>query len=114
MGDIKTQKRVIMDTAGNFFVGTPIFNFIPRGAKIRIFLGGADTSVASMATFILQMALHAGIQAKAQAELDRVVGENVLPTFADESALPYIGAIVKEVLRCDLRQLHSISEGRLY
>lgn len=35
------------------------------------------------------------IQAKAHAELDRVVGRNRLPTVEDEKNLPYIHAIVK-------------------
>ena len=40
---------------------------------------------------------HPGIQKKAQAELDRVVGHNRLPTIEDEKNLPYCHAIVKEV-----------------
>lgn len=48
------------------------------------------------------MTLNPDIQAKAHAELDRVVGKCTLPTFADESSLPYVGAIAKEVLRCGL------------
>jgi len=39
------------------------------------------------------------VQRKAQAELDAVVGRNRLPTFADAPHLPYLGAIIKEVLR---------------
>jgi hypothetical protein len=35
------------------------------------------------------------IQAKAHAELDRVVGRNRLPTIDDEKDLPYIHAIIK-------------------
>lgn len=35
------------------------------------------------------------IQAKAHAELDRVVGRNRLPTVDDEKDLPYIHAIIK-------------------
>jgi hypothetical protein len=35
------------------------------------------------------------IQAKAHAELDRVVGRNRLPTVEDEKNLPYIHAIIK-------------------
>ena len=38
-------------------------------------------------------------QAKAQEELDRVVGTDRLPTFDDEPKLPYLGALVKEVFR---------------
>lgn len=35
----------------------------------------------------------------AQAELDRVVGANRTPTFADEPSLPFIRGMVKETLR---------------
>ncbi|KAK7955861.1 uncharacterized protein PG986_005083 [Apiospora aurea] len=40
-----------------------------------------------------------GFVAKAQADLDRVVGRERLPTFEDRARLPYIDAIVCEVLR---------------
>ena len=40
------------------------------------------------------------IQAKAHAELDRVIGQGRLPQVEDEKNLPYIHAIVKEVERC--------------
>jgi len=36
---------------------------------------------------------------KAQEELDRVVGKGRLPDFLDKDNLPYIDAIVKEVIR---------------
>jgi len=39
------------------------------------------------------------VQRKAQAELDAVVGRHRLPTFADAPRLPYLGAIIKEILR---------------
>lgn len=45
------------------------------------------------------MVLHPDIQRKAQAEIDVVVGQNRLPAFADRSKLPYIDAIIREVLR---------------
>ena len=61
--------------------------------------GGADTSVSSINTFMLMMVCHPEIQEKSQQELERVLGKNVLPTFEDEPSLPYITAIVKEVLR---------------
>jgi hypothetical protein len=35
------------------------------------------------------------IQAKAHAELDRVVGRDRLPTIEDEQDLPYVRAIIK-------------------
>ncbi len=45
------------------------------------------------------MQLHPDVQRKGQAELDAVVGSDRLPTFADRPNLPYVNAMVKEVLR---------------
>jgi len=39
------------------------------------------------------------VQRRAQAELDAVVGRNCLPTFDDAPRLPYVRAIVEEILR---------------
>ena len=45
------------------------------------------------------MALYPDVQRLAQAELDRVIGTDRLPDFSDRPSLPYINAIVKELLR---------------
>lgn len=45
------------------------------------------------------MILYPEVQARAQAELDAVVGRDRIPTFADYEHLPYIRAMAKEV-RC--------------
>lgn len=45
------------------------------------------------------MRLYPNVMKRAQAEIDDVVGRDRLPTFADRENLPYIRAIVKEVLR---------------
>ena len=38
-------------------------------------------------------------QRKAQTEIDAVTGGKNLPDFDDEAAMPYVSALVKEVLR---------------
>ncbi|PSR97714.1 hypothetical protein PHLCEN_2v4272 [Hermanssonia centrifuga] len=43
------------------------------------------------------MLLNPEIQRKAQQQLDKVVGPHRLPDFSDQSSLPYISAICKEV-----------------
>ena len=48
---------------------------------------------------MLAMLAYPETQARAHAELDAVVGRDRLPTFADHPQLPYIRAMVKEVLR---------------
>ena len=45
------------------------------------------------------MMIHHECQRKAQAEIDRVIGNGRLPTLADQANLPYIEAIMTEVLR---------------
>ncbi|PWY89157.1 cytochrome P450 [Aspergillus heteromorphus CBS 117.55] len=64
-----------------------------------LYTGGADTTVSTLSTFYLAMALHPDVQQKAHEELDRVLGPYTLPSFADRERLPYINAIVKESLR---------------
>ncbi|KAI0057847.1 cytochrome P450 [Artomyces pyxidatus] len=65
----------------------------------NIHLAGIDTMASSLASFILSMALHPDIRKKAQQELDSVLHGERLPTFEDQAALPYLDAVVKEVLR---------------
>ncbi|KAF9531309.1 cytochrome P450 [Crepidotus variabilis] len=72
---------------------------IPFAATQKAVVRGADTTVASMNTFMLAMTCFPEIQKKAQAELDRVLVAGQLPTFEDESSLPYLSALVKEIIR---------------
>jgi len=50
-------------------------------------------------TFVLAMVLHPDIQARAQAEIDSVIGRDRLPTFEDRESLPYVDAVVRENYR---------------
>ncbi|KAJ6560597.1 cytochrome P450 [Mycena vulgaris] len=72
-----------------------------KAAAGTMFIGGADTTVSSLGTFILAMLANPAAQKTAQAEIDTVTGGNLkrLPAFEDEAALPYLSALVKEVLR---------------
>ena len=45
------------------------------------------------------MTLYPEVQRKAQAEIDQIVGNSRLPDFSDEVTLPYVQAVLKEVLR---------------
>jgi cytochrome P450 len=45
------------------------------------------------------MTLYPNVQRKAQAEIDRVVGNSRLPDYSDHDELPYLQAVLKEVLR---------------
>mgnify|MGYP002404295117 CR=1 FL=1 len=45
------------------------------------------------------MACHPEVQAKARAEIDAVVGPDRLPDFSDEPRIPYLKAVIMEVVR---------------
>lgn len=45
------------------------------------------------------MTLYPEVQRKAQEEINRVLGCDRLPTVADRPRLPFVEALVKEVLR---------------
>ncbi|CAD6223171.1 unnamed protein product [Miscanthus lutarioriparius] len=60
---------------------------------------GTDTVAILMEWIMARMALHPDIQAKAQVELDVVVGRGHDVADADVASLPYIRCIVKETLR---------------
>ncbi|OAG38046.1 hypothetical protein AYO21_07768 [Fonsecaea monophora] len=60
---------------------------------------GSETTSAFLNSWILAMTLHPHIMKKAQEEVDRVVGGDRLPTWEDEANLPYLRAMIKELLR---------------
>ena len=61
--------------------------------------GGGEATPSTLYWWALAMIAFPEVQRRAQAELDSVVGRDRLPTFADASRLPYVCAIVREVLR---------------
>jgi cytochrome P450 len=60
---------------------------------------GSETTSSALNSAIKYLAAFPKAQQAAHAELSRVIGEHRSPTFDDESSLPYIRAMVKEVLR---------------
>lgn len=58
-----------------------------------------NQTVSAITTFFLAMCTHPEVQRAGQSELDRIVGNERLPTMSDRPSLPYVNAIVKEVMR---------------
>jgi hypothetical protein len=56
-------------------------------------------TASAVQTLTLALTLYPEIQRKVQAEIDQIVGNSRLPDFSDEAALPYVQAVLKEVLR---------------
>lgn len=55
--------------------------------------------MSALGTFFLAMVQNPDIQKKAQQEVDKVVGRDRLPDFSDDTSIPYVEAIIKEVNR---------------
>jgi cytochrome P450 len=78
---------------------TPEQEFAVKWSASSLYTGGADTSVSAVQSFFLAALLYPQVIERAREEIDDVTGGNRLPTFADRESLPYINAIVQEVLR---------------
>jgi hypothetical protein len=124
-GDLDDQKEYdIKWSAVSMYGGNLFPNYFVRTAfaNIETHLGGSDMvwllvltyqslgsrgsfslrvlqTVASIYSFFLAVMLYPDVQRKAQEEIDRVVGDDRLPTFADRELLPYVDALSKEVMR---------------
>ncbi|KAL0571765.1 hypothetical protein V5O48_010194 [Marasmius crinis-equi] len=61
---------------------------------------GSDTTSSMLTSLVLFLVSHPHVVQKARDQLDKVVGSDRLPTYDDEPNLPYIVAIIKEVIRC--------------
>ncbi|KAG9125245.1 hypothetical protein FRC07_008408 [Ceratobasidium sp. 392] len=60
---------------------------------------GKDEAEANKDIQEVAVDLFGEVQAKAQQEIDTVVGTNRLPTMEDQVNLPYVGRLIQEVLR---------------
>ncbi|KIY72390.1 cytochrome P450 [Cylindrobasidium torrendii FP15055 ss-10] len=74
-----------------------------EGAMLAVaasyFGAGSQNLAITIEYFFLIMAQHPDIQKKAQAEIDAVIGRDRLPTLDDRDSLPYVNALIKELLR---------------
>ncbi|KAG2156377.1 cytochrome P450 [Suillus clintonianus] len=82
----------------NGFEDDVIATAIKEAASMS-FGAASDTTTSTLTVFLLAMVLNPEVQAKAQAEIDRVVGKDRLPDFDDRPAMPYVDAILRETLR---------------
>jgi len=83
--------------------GTKAFNAdqetAARWAANSMYAASIDTTIAALQHFVLAMIQNPDVLAKAQQELDTVVGAGRMPTFSDRAQLPYVEAVMNEVLR---------------
>ncbi|TCD69744.1 hypothetical protein EIP91_006511 [Steccherinum ochraceum] len=62
-------------------------------------LGGVHSTAGLIQWFLALIPAHPEVARRAHEELDSVIGQDSWPTAEDESRLPYIRAIIKEVCR---------------
>ncbi|KAH9998932.1 cytochrome P450 [Russula vinacea] len=80
---------------------------------------GAFTSTsAALQSFVLAMVLYPEAQRRGQEEIDSVLGHGHVPQFGDEDALPYLKAMLHELLRwacpAPLGAPHRLTEDNIY
>ncbi|THU97609.1 cytochrome P450 [Dendrothele bispora CBS 962.96] len=79
---------------------------------------GEFATVGTVYAFFKMMVLYPEVKAKAQAEINRVIGPNRLPTVADKDQLPYVNALVKKTFRIHtvvpMGLPHNASEDTVY
>jgi cytochrome P450 len=65
----------------------------------NLFGAGSDTSASILTAFVLAAVMFPETLAKAQKEIDEIVGPDRSPDFDDLLEMPYVEAFVKEVFR---------------
>ncbi|KAI0713031.1 cytochrome P450 [Cerioporus squamosus] len=84
-----------------------------------MYMGPSETIAVSMHTFILAMLLYPReVQEHVRREIEKVLGPHRLPTFDDFGLIPYVDALIKEVLRwhpiVPLDLLHKLRKDDVY
>ncbi|KDQ58235.1 hypothetical protein JAAARDRAFT_129298 [Jaapia argillacea MUCL 33604] len=70
-----------------------------NGQPGSLFGAGVDTTSATLQSLVLALILNPEVQERVGEELDRVVGSQRSPVWEDEANLPYVQAVIKEILR---------------
>ncbi|OCH90935.1 cytochrome P450 [Obba rivulosa] len=78
---------------------TPDEEALVKDAAGSIYGAGSDTTVSAICSFFLAMTCYPEIQRKAQLEIDTVIGTDSLPNYSDRERLPYVNALLLEVVR---------------
>ncbi|EJD42949.1 putative CyP450 monooxygenase [Auricularia subglabra TFB-10046 SS5] len=95
----KSGSSVAASLLQNGLEGRPLPEELVADAAATIYVAAADTTVAIISAFVLCMVLYPSKQRAAQEELDHVLGHGRLPEIADRESLPYVTAIMLEVIR---------------
>ncbi|KAL4246392.1 cytochrome P450 family protein [Abortiporus biennis] len=89
----------LLDGIAKKFQDQEYIEDVIKSALGSFYAAGADTTLATISSFILAMILYPDVQRKAQKQIDEIIGRDRLPKFEDREKLPYIDAILLETLR---------------
>ncbi|KAG1876663.1 cytochrome P450 [Suillus subalutaceus] len=70
-----------------------------KAVALMGYMGGMETTASALQTFLLAMVLYPDVQTRARAEIDQAVRHDKMPCLDDRASLPYLDAILREVLR---------------
>ena len=90
------------DSIKSFFSGAGaelVHGVLEVSSSCQILMYFLMQTATALSVFMLAMALYPDVMHKAQHQIDVTVGAGRLPTFADAPNLPYLQAMVMEVLR---------------
>ena len=90
------------DSIKSFFSGAgaeSVCGVLEVSSSCQILMYFLMQTATTLLVFMLAMALYPDVMHKAQHQIDVAVGAGRLPTFADTPNLPYLRAMVMEVLR---------------
>ncbi|KAF8823520.1 hypothetical protein HHX47_DHR10000309 [Lentinula edodes] len=79
-------------------IETEDFQEMMKWISGTMFMAAAESTTSTVRVFFKAMARNPEVQAQAQEELDRVLGTR-LPTMSDRKSLPYLNALLQEVIR---------------
>ncbi|KAG2337220.1 cytochrome P450 [Suillus weaverae] len=70
-----------------------------KAVALTGYLAGTETTASALQAFLLAMVLYPEVQARARTEINLVVRHDKMPCLDDRASMPYLDAILHEVLR---------------
>ncbi|KAG2337203.1 cytochrome P450 [Suillus weaverae] len=89
-----------------------------KAVALTGYLAGIESTSSALQTFLLAMVLYPDVQSQARTEINLAVRHDKMPCLDDRASLPYLDAILREVLRwyplAPLGVPHATSNDNVY